>query len=60
LELNKDGIFMLSNSTDEVYLVVDISNSSLFSSRSTAYNPSKIQVDIDNTPYNMLYIKLAH
>lgn len=53
------AFFMLSSFTDEVYLVVDISNTSFFSSRSTAYNPCKIQVDIDNTPYNMLYIKLA-
>jgi hypothetical protein len=58
IEPNDDDVFVLLDSDEEVYHVVDLSNTSHFPSKIKSSNPVLVSVDVDKTPHNSSYMKL--
>lgn len=57
LEPIGDDVIVLSVSIEEVYAILYLFDTSPF--RSSTRTPSKVPIDVDNTPSNLFYMGLA-
>ena len=60
LEPTDDSVLVLSDSKDDICIVVDISDTSPFPFRSRDSTPSKLHMQLPKFPYNSLYMRVAH
>ena len=59
IEPNEDDVLVLLDSDEEVYLIVDLSDTSHFPHKTKPSNPILVYVDVDRTPHNSSYMKLV-
>ena len=55
-----DSVIMLSDSKDNICVVVAIFDTSPFPFRSTDSTPPNLPMDFSKSPYSPLYMKVAH